>query len=124
MSIIRLMNRIYMTPKLCCDIILFYNKLIVDYSVVRRETFIGICRENHLDIYPSLLFNFFDSIGIKIAILPINNTEFWSSRIYHDGSVTISSDYVGRSEATIGALEWAIVFYENKNENKKINETE
>jgi hypothetical protein len=124
MSAIRLINKIYFYPKLCCEIISFYNKSNLDYDKLTRDAFHKICKDNNIDTHPSILFNYFDGAGIKIAIMPVGCTEFWNYRIYHDGTITIISDYISRSEATLGALESAISIYNSISPNQIPNKDE
>jgi len=46
--------------------------------------------------------------------MPVSNTEFWSGRIYLSDKIMSMNDYVNRKDATIGALERAIIIYNEK----------
>jgi len=121
MNKIKLLNQIYLSPKLCRDIIYHFDKTEMSPARLTREVFHKIMMKYHVDLCPTLLFEFFDTVGIKVAIIPVGKTEFWSSRIYQDESTSVSNDYISRNEATLGALELVIHIYNNKyqDENKE-----
>lgn len=114
MNKIKLLNQIYLSPKLCSDIIYHFDKSEMSKARLTREVFHKICMKHHIDLCPPMLFDFFDGVGIKIAIIPVGKTEFWSSRIYQDEKTSVSNDYINRNEATLGALELAINIYNDK----------
>ena len=117
MNKIKLLNQIYLSPKLCSDIVYHYDKSEISRDRLTKDAFHKICLKHHIDIHPSILFEFFDLAGIKIAITPVGKTEFWAGRVCQDESITVSNDYISRSEATLGALISAISIYNNKNKN-------
>lgn len=124
MSSIRLINKIYFYPKLCCDIVQFYDKRNISYEKLDRDTFHKICRSHYIDRHPSVLFDYFDKAGIRTAIIPVEYG--WSYRIYHDDTITIMNDYNNRLDATLAALEYSVTIYNslNPSENTTQNENE
>ena len=114
MNKIKLLNEIYLSPKLCSDIVYHYDRTEMSKARLKMDVFHKIMMKHHIDLYPSILFDFFDKMDIKIVIVPVIKTEFWSSRIYHETNIFAMNDYVSRNEAILGALQSAINIYNNK----------
>lgn len=77
-----------------------------------KTSFQKFCNKNYIDVCPSLLFYFFDTINIKIAIMPMLNTDMWSCRIFTDKRIMISEHY-SRKDAELEGLNKAIDLYIN-----------
>jgi hypothetical protein len=118
MKIEDIFDLIYTSKDLSSEIIRYYDKVDVKITSVTRVFFELFYKRNRFQSNPSILFDFFDTKHIKIAVFPVLNTEFWSSRIYLKDEIILINDYNSRMEATIGALERAIKIYKEKNENK------
>jgi len=111
MSITNILNDIYISKDLSSELIYFYEKIEINPIKVNKDLFDKFCKRNNIDTHPCILFNFFDEKKIKIAIIPVGNTEFWSGRIYHQNEITSMNDYTSREESTLGTLEKAIKIY-------------
>lgn len=115
MSITKILNEIYVSKELSSEIIYYFDKIEINPIKVNKDLFEKFYKKNNIDMNPSILFEFFDEKRIKIAIMPVSNTEFWSGRIYLSEEIISMNDYVSRQDATIGALERAIIIYNEKN---------
>jgi hypothetical protein len=114
MSITKVLNEIYVSKELSSEIIYFFDKIEINTIKVSKDFFEKFYKKNNIDMNPCRLFDFFDEKKIKIAIMPVSNTEFWSGRIYLYDKIISMNDYVSRKDATIGALERAIIIYNEK----------
>lgn len=118
MDSVKLLNKIHNNTKLCNDIIYYYERTIVQPTkTLTSNAFVKIMTKHHIDIHPSILFNFFDSVKIKITTFPVGKTDFWGSKIYFEDNVLVSNDYSDRNEATLGAIETAINIFNSKTNN-------
>ena len=113
MDIVRLLTKMYFdTGDVHSHIVSFYEKERVEN--LNAERFVKICEKYLILNEPSVLFRFFDFMNIKIAILPVVNSEEWCYRIYYDKEITIISDFTSRDEATLSAIEAAFYIYFKK----------
>ena len=121
MDIIKLLTRIYFdTGDVPNHVVSFYEKEnIGNVTDINVEKFVKICEKHFILNEPSVLFNFFDFMDVKIAIFPVINTEQWCYRIYNGKEIIIFNDYLNRKEATFGAIETAFYLY-----SKKLKKTE
>ena len=112
MNEIRLINKIFTYEKLRNKLVLFFDSKKKP-QVMTKDSFTKFCRDYSIDVAPSLLFDFFDSVGLKISIVPSSNKSggFWSSRINTGEVIIIVNDYLERKEATLGALIKSIEIY-------------
>ena len=115
MNEIKLINKIFTYEKLRNKLVLFFDSKKKP-QVMTKDSFTKFCRDYSIDVAPSLLFDFFDSVGLKISIVPSSNKSggFWSSRINTGEVIIISNDYLERKEATLGALIKSIEIYNDK----------
>lgn len=113
MNEIKLINKIFTYEKLRNKLVLFFDSKKKP-QVMTKDSFTKFCRDYSIDVAPSLLFDFFDSVGLKISIVPSRSGDFWSSRINTGEVIIISNDYLERKEATLGALIKSIEIYNDK----------
>jgi hypothetical protein len=113
----KILNDIYVSKDLSSEIIYHYDKIEVNPIKVTKILFDNFCKRNNIDKNLCILFNFFDNKNIKIGIMPVSNTEFWSGRIYLTDEIISMNDYSSRQEAINGALERAITIYNTNNKN-------
>lgn len=108
MSIIKIIEKISSNSEL--------SERIMDYYEgnfkIKRTSFQKFCNKNYIDVAPTILFDFFDSINLKIAITPIENTDFWCCRIFLPKSILITEHYT-RKDATIQGLQKVVDLYIN-----------
>lgn len=108
MNTTELLNKINYNPKLVEEIMNFFEG---KHRI--KTSFEKFCNKHYIDVSPSILFEFFDSINIKIAILPLNNTDFWSCRIFTPNGIIILNDFYNRKDAILGGLDRGVYIYSN-----------
>jgi hypothetical protein len=109
-----IINSIYISKELSSEIIYHFDEVEVKTININKDMFDKFYKRHKIHLHPCVLFDFFDTKGIKIAIFPVSNTEFWSGRIYTNNEIILMNDYTNRKEATIGALDRAIKIYKEK----------
>lgn len=116
MATLKLLNTIYNSRNLATDIFCHYNapKKISPDKLTRNE-YMKMLMNNHIDLYPVILLDYFDTLDIKIAVYPVEGTEFWSSRVHYEGVITINNHYTSRLDAVSGGIEKGIEIYETNN---------
>lgn len=117
MDIVKLLTKIYFDMgDVSKHIVYFYESEIITVNDmdINSEKFVKICEKNLILNEPSILFKFLDFINIKVAILPVVNSEDWGFRIYNGKEIIIFNDFKSRSEATIQAIESAFYLYSKK----------
>ena len=108
MSITKIIEKIGKNTELSGRIIEHYEGR---YKI--KTSFEKFCNKNYIDVSPTILFDFFDSINLKIAIIPVANTDNWSCRIFTPKNIIILNEYYNRKEATLEALNRVIDLYIN-----------
>lgn len=110
-TIIRLLSKIYYEfGDVYKHIFSFYNN---EYNRDddKLENFIKCCQNHNILNNPYELLYFLDTMGIKLAVMPIINTNEWTYRIYTEKDVLISDNYGTRSEAFLVGLEECFLIY-------------
>jgi len=77
-----------------------------------KTSFEKFCNKNYIDVCPYLLFDFFDSINLKISVSPILNADSWTCRIFTPKNIIIN-EYNSRKEASLEGISKVIDLYEN-----------
>lgn len=111
-----ILNLIYISKELSSEIIYHFDQIEINPIKVTKTVFESFYKKHNIDSNPCI-FDFFDNKNIKIAIMPVSNTHFWSGRIYLKNEIISMNDYNSRYDATIGALEKAINIYNEKHIN-------
>jgi hypothetical protein len=93
----------------------FYDKERLENDYVNIEKFIKLCEKNNILTNPCVLFSFLDTMNVKVAIMPVVNTNDWNFRIYSDTGIHISDTFTSRNEATLNGIETAFFTYYRKN---------
>lgn len=117
MKIEDILNLIYISKELSSEIIYHFDQIEINPIKVTKTVFESFYKKHNIDSNPCMLFDFFDNKNIKIAIIPVSNTQFWSNRIYLKNEIISMNDYMSRYDATIGALCKAINIYNEKHKN-------
>ena len=108
MNTTELINKINYSPKIVEEIMNFYEGR---HRI--KTSFQKFCNKHYIDVSPSILFEFFDSISIKIAVMPTIDNEYWSCKIFTSNGIVIMNDFNSRKEAILGGLDKAFYIYTN-----------
>jgi hypothetical protein len=103
-----IINKISKNPELVDRITNHYE----GFYKIRNTSFEKFCNKNYIDVCPSLLFDFFDTINLKVAIIPSHDSDSWTCRIFTPKNIIIN-EYESRKDATLNGLNKVIDLYIN-----------
>jgi hypothetical protein len=112
----KISDKLMLYPKTFSDIILYYDGKELHNSKINEETVNDFILKHNIESNPCFLFRFFDRANIKIAIIPVIQSEDWSYRIFNKDNILMMNDYTSRNEATLASLERAVIIYNTRHE--------
>jgi len=108
----------YLDDDLFYDIVLFLEKNNPPKNKINKESFVHILTTNMVYENPIRFLEYFDTIDIRVGILPVYNQEKWSFRIYFRDKVIIENDFDSRQTALFESIKKAVKVYREIKHNK------
>ena len=108
----------YLDDDLFYDIVLFLENNNPPKNKINKESFVNILTTNMVYENPIRFLEYFDTIDIRIGILPVYNQEKWSFRIYFRDKVIIENDFDSRQTALFESIKKAVKVYREIKHNK------